>query len=299
MKVRTLWGWILASTALGSIMFGGLVFPLILGWACYIGGNEFITMAQAKGYKPSVKIVRGMIISFFALTAIPSLPGLSLPPEFAHDHFPILLTVGICISFFRLLFRTESPPASIADIASTIMGFIYVGWLPSHLVMLRNLSPPGVEAIANPLQQPGFAYVWAGLFIIWATDVFAYYVGKRWGKHKLHPEVSPKKTVEGALGGLMAAVFWATVVVYLADNYLFPSHPFQYKLIQAPLLGIVVSLASQLGDLCESLMKRDAGMKDSSNVIPGHGGMLDRGDSMIFGGPIAYYWIKVVVLGIV
>lgn len=298
MKVRVLWGWILCFTAIGSIMFGGLVFPLILGGACYIGGNEFVSMAQAKGYKPSVKIVRGMIIAFFVLTALPSVPALNLPPDFAHDHFPILLTIGICSSFFRLLFRHEKPPATIADIASTIMGFIYVGWLPSHMVLLRNLSPPGMEAIANPLQQPGLAYVWVSLFVIWATDVFAYYIGKKWGKHKLHPEVSPKKTIEGAVGGLLASVFWAIVVVYSADHYLFPCQPFQLNLWQAPLLGAAVSIASQLGDLCESLMKRDAGMKDSSNVIPGHGGILDRGDSMIFGGPIAYYWIKLVVLGI-
>src|SRR5581483_10018428 len=122
--------------------------------------------------------------------------------------------------------------------------------------------------------------------------------GKKFGKTKLYPAISPKKTVEGAVAGLLASIFWACVVVYAADHYVFPCHPFQFKFWQAPLMAIVVSVAAQLGDLCESLLKRDAGMKDSSDVIPGHGGFLDRGDSLLFGAPIAYYWIKMVVLGI-
>ncbi len=296
--MRVIFGWILFLTAIGSIMMGGLIFPLVLGYACARGGNEFVAMARAKGYKPSANIVRGMIISFFVLTALPNIQELDLSKDFALNHFPILFTVGICISFVRLLLRSEKPPATIADIASTIMGFIYVGWMPAHLVLLRDLAPQGVEAIANPLQQPGLAYLWVSFFIIFGTDVFAYYAGKKFGKHLLYPEVSPKKTVEGAVGGLISSIILATLVVWLADNYVFPCHPFQLRLIHAPLLGLVVSMAAQLGDLCESLMKRDAGMKDSSNAIPGHGGFLDRGDSLLFGGPIAFYWIKLVVLGI-
>jgi phosphatidate cytidylyltransferase len=297
-SMRAIYGWILAGTALVSIMFGGLVLPLVLGTACYFGGNEFVAMARAKGMHPSTKIVRGMIVAFFGMAALQSMPGLQLSWNFSLEHFPILLTVGICMSFFRLLFRHESPPASIADIATTILGFIYIGFLPAHLVLLRNLCPPGTEHYANPLQQPGLAYVWVSLFIIWATDVFAYLIGKKFGKRLLYAQVSPKKTVEGALGGFIAAIFWATLVVYIADHYLFACHPFHYKLWQAPLMGAVVSVAAQLGDLCESLLKRDAGMKDSSTMIPGHGGFLDRGDSLLFGSPVSYYWICLVVLGI-
>jgi len=295
---RVLFGWILCLTAVGGVMTGGLLFSVLLCIGCVLGGIEFLRMAQAKGYKPSPRIVIGMIIAFNALASLPKFPGIHLPETFPLSHYPILLTVGICISFFRLVLRSEKPPATIADIASTIMGFIYVGWMPSHLILLRNLAPEGMENITNPLQQPGLAYVWVSLFIIWATDVLAYYCGKKWGKNKLYPEISPKKTVEGAVGGLLAAIFWATFVVYVADNFVFPCHPFQFKLWQAPLMGLVVSVASQLGDLCESLIKRDAGLKDSSDMIPGHGGFLDRGDSLLFGGPISFYWIKIVVLGI-
>jgi phosphatidate cytidylyltransferase len=298
--MRVLVGFFLFGCAVVSIMMGGMFLSLVLGSACVMGGNEFIDMARKKGIKPSARIVLGMIIAFHVVAAVPALlahMGINLPPNFAIDHFPLLLTIGIYISFFRLLFRRESPPATIADIAATILGFIYVGWLPVHLVLLRNLGPAGLAHIANPLQQPGLAYVWAALFIIWATDIVAYYAGKKFGKHLLYPLISPKKTVEGAVGGLIAAVLCASLVVYVADNYLFSCHPFNHNMWQAPLLGAAVSVAAQLGDLCESLLKRDAGVKDSSNIIPGHGGFLDRGDSLIMGGAISYYWVWLVVLG--
>jgi phosphatidate cytidylyltransferase len=296
MRVR--YGWLLFLTAVVSIAVGGLLFPLALGTVSYIAGNEFIAMVQAKGIHPSVRIIRGMIIAFFVVAALPAVPGVNLSWNFSLEHFPILLTVGMCIAFFRLLLRHEDPPATIADIATTILGFIYIGFLPSHLVLLRNLCPPGTERIDNPLQQPGLAYVWVTFFIIWATDIFAYVFGKRFGKNLLYPQVSPKKTVEGALGGFAASIFFATLVFYVADHYLFPNHPFHFKLWQAPLMGAVVSIACQLGDLCESLLKRDAGFKDSGQIIPGHGGFLDRGDSLIFGGAVAYYWICLALLGL-
>ena len=295
---RILYGFGLFFAAVLSILFGGLIFPLILGIACYWGGGEFTNMARAKGFKPSPRIIKGMIIAFFAMAALPEIPGIDLPANYSLEHYPLLLTIGICLSFFRLLFRHESPPATIADIATTILGFIYVGFLPSHLVLLRNLTAPGMPHITNPLQQPGLAYVWVCLFIVWATDVFAYYAGKKFGKHLLYPQISPKKTIEGAVAGLLASIFWASVVVYIADHFLFvSSEPFRGKIWHAPLMGLVVSIAAQLGDLCESLLKRDAGMKDSSDVIPGHGGFLDRGDSLLFGSPVSYYWIWIVVLG--
>ncbi len=296
--MRVVYGWILFSIAVIGIMAGGILFAVLLGTACFLAGQEYIAIARAKGIRPSARIILGMIIAFFVVAAIPSFPGVNVSWNFSLEHFPIVLTVGMCIAFFRLLFRNEQPPATIADIATTILGFIYIGWMTSHLVLLRNLCPPGFEKFSNPLQQPGLAYVWASLFIVWGTDVFAYYAGKKFGKHLLFPQISPKKTVEGAVAGLIAAVFFSSLVVYLCDYHLFPSHPFGYQWWQGPIMGIVVSLACQLGDLCESLLKRDAGLKDSGSTIPGHGGFLDRGDSMIFAAPISFYWVCLVVLGL-
>ncbi len=297
--MRVLWGWLMFLVAVSSIMAGGVFLAIALCAVSLLAGEEYISMTRAKGMNPSPRIIRSMIVAFFVLAAIPAIPGLNLSWDFTIEHLPALLTIGVCTSFFRLLFRHENPPATIADIATTVLGFIYVGWMPSHLVMLRTLIPPNMtELPLNPLQQPGLAYVWATLFIVWATDVFAYVIGKRFGKTLLYPQVSPKKTVEGAIGGLVASIFFSCLVCYVADNYLFPNHPFQFRYWQAPFMGFVLSVAAQLGDLCESLLKRDAGFKDSSSLIPGHGGMLDRGDSLIVAAPIAYYWVCLVVLGI-
>jgi len=303
MSKRVIYGTGLFLITVAGLAAGGVIWAITLGTAALIAGNEFVVLTQAKGMHPSGRIVRNMIIAFFVVAAIPSIPwihipGVHLSPTWSEEHFPLLLTIGVGVSFIRLLFRGENPPATIADIATTILGFIYVGWLPSHLVLLRNIVPPGTTLSDNPFQQPGLAYVWASLFMIVATDVFAYYAGKVFGKNLLYPQVSPKKTVEGSIGGLLASVFWGTVVIYCADHFIFPDHPFRYKLWQAPLMGAVVSIGAQLGDLCESLLKRDAGVKDSGNLIPGHGGMLDRGDGLLFAGAISYYWICLVVLNI-
>jgi len=317
--MRLFFGWLLFAISVASVLAGGKFLALVLGAACFMGGKEFIGMARRKGINPSSRVVLGMIIAFFVVSAIPDfIPGRGLNlgfisnmgffarlpgaeeqrywSTFSIDHFPLVLSIGIFLSFFRLLFRNADPPATIADIASTILGFIYVGWLPAHLVLLRNLSPQGMPMSDNPLHQPGLAYVWATLFIIWATDVFAYYFGKRFGKHLLYPQISPKKTVEGAIGGLLASVALGTVVVYVADNYLFACHPFHNNLWQVPIMATVISVAAQIGDLGESLLKRDAGIKDSSDFIPGHGGFLDRGDSLIVGAAVAYYWVCLVVI---
>lgn len=304
MKSRLVYGWGLFIIAVAVVMMGGLVFSAGTIFVAVLAGNEFIGIMRAKGVNPSPRIIRGMIIAFMVTASLPQifavLPAewnLRVSPDAGLLHFPFLLTTGVCISFYRLLFRHLKPPATIADIATTILGFIYIGWMPSHLILLRNLVPPGSEAILDPLKQPGLAYVWAALFIVFATDVFAYYAGKKFGKHLLYPEVSPKKTIEGAIGGLLAAVFWCTLVVYLSDNFLFECKPFQGKLWQAPLLGAFGSIAAQLGDLCESLLKRDAGVKDSGSGIPGHGGFLDRGDGLIFVAAVSFYWVCAVVLG--
>lgn len=294
--MRVFWGFILFFTGVLSFIFGGIFLTLTLGLACYLGGAEYITLVKAKGTRPSIRIVKGMILAFIIIAALPGLGVFHFHTQFALEHFSILLTVGICLSFFRLLFRNENPPATIADIATTILGFIYVGFLPSHLILLRNLRTPNCTYPLNPWEQPGVAYLWVCMFIIWSTDIFAYYFGKTFGKTLLYPQVSPKKTIEGSLGGLLAAVFFACLVFYLSDYWIFKCHPFHYQIWQAPLMAIVVSVASQLGDLCESLLKRDAGVKNSSEIIPGHGGILDRGDSVLFGGAISYYWISILIL---
>ncbi|MFC1870616.1 phosphatidate cytidylyltransferase, partial [Chloroflexota bacterium] len=167
-----------------------------------------------------------------------------------------------------LLIRRQREGA-FRDWSWTIAGILYVGWLLSYLVALR-----GVAA--------GRDWVFLALFTIFASDISAFFVGRAWGKHRLAPSISPRKTWEGAVAGVLGAVVISLVVVKLSGLPL--SFP------QAILLGILVGILGQLGDLVESLFKRNTGVKESGKLMPGHGGVLDRIDSVVFAGVVVYYY---------
>jgi len=175
-------------------------------------------------------------------------------------------------AFMWILFRGRQP--YIANVATTILGFVYGGWFPLHLLFLRELS--------STKYHDGLGFVIMMFIAILLTDVGSYYVGRHLGKHKLAPVISPNKTVEGAIGGAICAVIGAIVVgTHLGLEW--------YLSIAA---GLLCTAAAQLGDLAESLIKRDAGVKDSGDLLPGHGGFLDRTDSFIFTIPVMYYFCK-------
>ena len=173
----------------------------------------------------------------------------------------------------------------IANISSTILGIIYCGWLPGHIILLRNL---GVEQadVLNFNDTIGLGLSVFLLLTCVATDVGGWYFGCNYGKTPLCPEISPKKTIEGAVYGTTFAVIIATI------TGLFLPIPLWCSVLG----GLLISIFAQFGDLSESLLKRDAGMKDSGQLLPGHGGFLDRVDSYIFAAPIAYYYFKFFVL---
>ncbi len=149
------------------------------------------------------------------------------------------------------------------------MGFLYVPLLLAHLMLLRHL-PFGIQ------------WILLLLIIVMSGDSAAYYSGSAWGKTKLYPQVSPKKSVEGSIGGLLGSLAGALV----AKLTFFPQLNFIDCIATAVLLGVL----GQLGDLFESLLKRSCGVKDSGAIFPGHGGILDRLDSLLFAGPAAFYY---------
>jgi phosphatidate cytidylyltransferase len=165
---------------------------------------------------------------------------------------------------------------AVAGLASTIFGVIYVGWFGAHLLLLHGLPQTG----------PGLVTI---LFVIvGVTDSAAFFVGRAFGTHKLAPKASPGKTWEGAAAGLIGAVAGAMVMYFLSRDprmSALPDWTFGYYLYA----GIVLSVASQVGDLAESCLKRDAGVKDSGSFFPGHGGVLDRCDGFLFAAPFLYY----------
>jgi phosphatidate cytidylyltransferase len=157
----------------------------------------------------------------------------------------------------------------------TVTGILYMGWMVGHYVMLRQLDH-------------GRELVILALFATFACDTSAYFVGRAWGKHHMTPTVSPHKTWEGAAGGFAAAVAAAVALRFLL-NLGDWSLPLSY--LEAVGVGCLIGVVAQLGDLVESLLKRRAGVKDSGNLLPGHGGVLDRIDSLVFTGVIVYYFV--------
>jgi len=192
-----------------------------------------------------------------------------LSPHFNNDFItpPTLLTSAVVLSLIWLLLRPQKEGAFIGW-AWTMAGILYVGWLLSHLVALRGLDD-------------GRNWVFLALFATFASDTAAFFVGRALGRHRLAPRISPGKTWEGTIAGFLGAIIVSLLFTMLL--------PISYW--QAVLLGFLVSLFGQLGDLAESLLKRNMGVKDSGRLLPGHGGFLDRIDSVVFAGVVVYYYV--------
>jgi CDP-diglyceride synthetase len=165
------------------------------------------------------------------------------------------------------------PKTSLTETTYNLLAFLYTVVLLSHLYLLRQLSG-------------GLELTFLTFFLVWATDTGAYLIGKGFGRHPLAPQVSPKKTVEGSLGGIVLSV----VVAMVYWSFFGKVSWFIYLL-----LAVIVGISAQIGDLFESALKRSAGVKDSGTLIPGHGGILDRFDSLIFAIPLVYYGVTLLV----
>jgi phosphatidate cytidylyltransferase len=185
---------------------------------------------------------------------------------------PTLLATLVGIISVPLFSRTPLEQ-SMRDSAMTLFGVLYLGLTLGMLSMTR-LLPHGVWLI------------FFLLLVTWASDTGAYYVGTLYGRHRLAPTISPKKTVEGLVGGLIGAI----IVAYTARWWFLP----ELSSLDCLILGTLLTIAGLWGDLTESAMKRSVGMKDSGGILPGHGGMLDRLDSLLFTAPVFYYYVTMV-----
>ncbi len=247
---------------------GGLFFFTLVAILSVISLNEFYNMLKTKGLNPYYAIgnVFTLAILVFVYNTIkhPSWESVS----------SFILTAAVIITFSTAVFIRRSSMA-IANIAITILGIIYIGWLFSYLILLRALTPHGV-------------FLFLLMFAIWATDTMAYVFGKKFGRRQLSPYISPNKTIEGAIAGFVMAVITSYFFGAFIAKSLIPDNWLHFVII-----GIIIGVFGQLSDLAESLIKRDAGVKDSSNLVPGHGGVLDRMDSFIFTAPILYYYIYI------
>lgn len=183
-----------------------------------------------------------------------------------YNFLPLFISLGLITPFTIELLRKEK---SLERILYTFTGIFFISYNLSHLILIRELKPYGMKLLILVMVS------------VWIMDTMAYFIGSKFGRNKLN-DISPKKTVEG----FIAAIFSAVLFFYVVSKFLnFLSRK------EFIILGLIISLAGQFSDLAESLIKRACGVKDSSNLLPGHGGFMDRFDSYIFVAPIVYYSI--------
>jgi phosphatidate cytidylyltransferase len=250
-----------------AIWLGDPWFTLLIAAAALAGTYEFYHIANFDRKEPLLYL--GLLWTL----------ALVLSPHYKNpDLLPIVVTVAMLVSLICLLLR-RSRERAFRDWVWTIAGALYVGWMLSYWLNLRGL-------------EDGRNWVYLAMLTTFANDTGAYFIGRAWGKHKMAPTISPAKTWEGAVGGLASAIIAAIVIAMVLKLISVGlGTPFVFTYWQIILLGFLVSLFAQLGDLVESLLKRNTGVKEAGNLLPGHGGVLDRFDSLIFVGAVVYYYV--------
>jgi phosphatidate cytidylyltransferase len=234
---------------------------------------EYYQLAENKGFYP----LKLLGITFTCLYIF----GIYLNIQYPNLNYlpPLILFISL-ITFFMAFFKSQENP--LINLAITTFGLIYLTIPLSFALKLNYFS-------FEP-DQSGRIWLAYTLIVTKMTDTGAYFFGKTVGKTKLAPHISPKKTIEGAIGGLMTSLLTSLIFTFLI-HYLYPLSPIKMTLWQSAWISLLISLTAQFGDLVESILKRDAGVKDSSH-LPGLGGMLDIVDSLIFTLPLMYFILK-------
>jgi phosphatidate cytidylyltransferase len=276
--------------ALGMIVAGHWYFTVGFCLIVFLGQKEYFQLVHAKGIAPAAKTT--LVVSQFLLVTA------AVAPSLTDAMFPL---TGALICFY-LLFQPKL--ATIADISTSILGLFYGGYLPSYWIRLRvgfaqASTPVSIASSNSPLIgfspefwsypklfPPALIITFIAFGCIIAADICAYIMGKWLGKTQLS-HISPKKTVEGTIFGIIGSIAIAELGAWYLE--------WPYWQITGLILGVLIGIVSLLGDLTESMMKRDAGVKDSGQLIPGHGGILDRTDSYVFTAPLVYYFVTLLL----
>lgn len=252
-------------------LLGGPPFTVAAGLVLAIAALEFYSATDPASVAGQSRSLRHQRLP--GLIGAAGVALLVAAADNGFDWWARALTLLVLLPFFPLILRGETT-TGFRDWLWTLGGLIYIGFLGSHLVFLRD-APNGRD------------WVLLALFATFATDSSSYFVGRLIGRTKITPAISPGKTVEGSLGGFAGGVAAVLVLNWALDT------DAGAEIIP---LALLLPLAAQLGDLAESLIKRGAGVKDASRVIPGHGGFLDRLDSLLFTVPLVYYYLTWIVL---
>ena len=272
MLKRTLTALVLLAVGLPGIIYGGIFYYLLMGTFLVGGAWEYARLYRAVQYEPNEMLTVGGVLViatarfFFADYAV----------------FTLVVFILLAMAMHVIAYERGRDQAAL-DFSVTVAGIVYIGWLGSYLLDLRNLPN-------------GLWWLMLILPLAWAADTGAYSIGSAYGKHKMSPRLSPKKSWEGYIAGIFTSVYVGALFAY-AFSSLGPQP--LYGLInpwQGAVIGFFIGALVTLGDLGESMLKRQSGMKDSSNVFPGHGGFLDRIDTWIWGVSIGYFIIHFFIL---
>ncbi len=262
MLKRFLTALVLALVGIPAIIYGGVFFWLFMGSFITIAAWEYINLMRAAETQPSMPIaVGGVFILLLVRTQYE-----------IYQNAALALLVFLAMTHHIIAFEKGRDKAA-EDFSITITPLLYMGWLGAYLIKLREIP------------ETGLWWFFLVLPTIWFTDTGAYFIGKNLGKHKLAPRLSPKKTWEGYWGGVFFGTLGSMLFAWLWREQL------GINLLQGAMLGITLAMLTVLGDLGESMIKRQSGIKDSSNILPGHGGIFDRIDSWIWAAPLGYYII--------
>jgi len=263
LRARVLSALIFVPIAALIVWAGGWWFFAATALVASVAGYEFIQLLRQGGYAPTAIFALAIVGVSLLDAQIPSLnivqPGLTA-----------ILILSISWQLFQSQDRTPT-----TNWALTVAGGLYIGWLTANAIRLRGLPP----------NQVGLAWMVLAVLVTWIGDSTAYFVGKSIGRHKFWPRLSPRKTWEGIFGGVIGCLLTGAIVGYVAMRLTGAIGP-----VHGLIVGLLASIVGPLGDLAVSMIKRQVGAKDSSQIIPGHGGLLDRTDSLLFIIATTYYY---------
>jgi phosphatidate cytidylyltransferase len=275
---RIVAGVVLAPIALAIVLAGGAALAGLLAVVSALGAWEFYRIARAAGHNPMSDL--GCALAGLLPLGVHAVYLGLVQPRLSY------LAAVLIVLMSLVIWTRGTSGAPLGAVATTLLGALYTGGLLSFAYAVRNhdYAVGGMKLGALPIASGG-VLLGLPLLLTWASDIGAFVVGRTVGGPKLIPAVSPGKTVSGAIGGVAASVVVSWVYVSYA---LRPGAQLAMTPVGIVAFGVVISVAAQLGDLFESLLKREAGVKDSSKLIPGHGGILDRLDSLFFVLPVAH-----------
>ena len=264
-----------------SMYLGGVWYFGVLMLCFTIASVEYAQMMQQGGHRPAIPLVVVGVVALALAQCAPILwPSLLAWPESLSSWVLMLMLTAVTI--WHVLDYERGAPASATDWAISIAGIVYLGWVSGYFMLLRALPD-------------GLFWTFIVLPSIWLSDSGAYITGKRWGKALLAPRLSPHKTWAGFWGGIFSGTVFGALFGLILSFFAGPESPVTW--LSGGVGGLMASLAGVLGDLGISMLKRESGLKDTSNLLGPHGGLLDRVDSWLIAGPVCYLLILLLFRG--